>query len=137
MFSASWYRAWHSSDRANHRAGLLRERRWPGFAGIGLSAQGTGHSARGDRLRWRRARRPAAARRPGFGSRAVVAPARRSLPRHAGVVRLAPLPSVAAQREGVAVRPERHLVAPRRGVVAVRRRDRRLLSHLRSESLGG
>src|SRR3984957_19105013 len=127
MFSPWWYRAWQSSDRANHRAGLLRERRWPGFAGIGLSAEGTRYAALGGRLRWRRARRAAAARRPRFGSRVAVAPARRSLPRHAGVVRLAPLPSVAAQREGVAVRPKRHLVAPRRGVVAVRWRDRRLL----------
>src|ERR1700729_1494677 len=126
MFSPWWYRAWHSSDRANHRAGLLRERRWPGFAGIGLSAEGTGYAAHSDRLRWRRARRAAAARRSGFGSRVAVAPARRSLPRHAGIVRLAPLPSVAAHREGVAVRPERHLVAPRRGLFAVRRRDRRL-----------
>src|SRR3984957_10424020 len=127
MFSPSCYRAWHSSDRANYRAGLLRERRRPGFAGIGLPAEGTRHSAAGDRLRWRRARRAAAARRSGFGSRVAVAPARRSLPRHAGVVRLAPLPSVAAQREGVAVRPERHLVAPRRGLITIRRRDRRLL----------
>src|SRR3984885_12833035 len=121
MFSPSCYRAWHSSDRANYRAGLLRERRWPGFAGVRLSAPGPGPPAAGDRLRWGRTRRAAAARRSGFGSRVAVAPARRSLPRHAGVVRLAPLPSVAAQREGVAVRPERHLVAPRRGVVAVRR----------------
>src|ERR1700722_12129969 len=127
MFSPSCYRAWHSSDRANYRAGLLRERRRPGFAGIGLSAEGTGCAAPGDRLRWRRTRRAEAARPPGFGSRVAVAPARRSLPRHAGVIRLAPLPSVAAQREGVAVRPKRHLVAPRRGVVAVRWRDRRLL----------
>src|ERR1700722_10072423 len=127
MFSPSWYRAWHSSERANHRAGLLRERCRPGFAGIGIPAEGTGYAAPGDRLRWRRARRAAAARRSGFGSRVAVAPARRSLPRHAGIVRLAPLPSVAAQGQGNAVRPERYLVAPRRGVVAVRRRDRRLL----------
>src|ERR1700722_5160168 len=106
MFSPSCSRAWHSGDRANYRAGLLRERRWPGLAGIGLSAAGTGHAARGDRLWWRRARCAAAARGPGFGTRVAVAPARRSLPRHAGVVRLAPLPSVAARREGVAVRPE-------------------------------
>ena len=33
-------RAWHSSDRANYRARLLRERRRPGFAGIGLPAEG-------------------------------------------------------------------------------------------------
>src|ERR1700734_4077608 len=104
MFSPSWYRAWHSSDRANHHAGLLRERCRPGFAGIGLSAQGTGYTAPGDRLRWRRARRAAAARRPGFGSRVAVAPARRSLPRPTGVVRLAPLPSIVAPREGVDVR---------------------------------
>ena len=35
MFSSSGRWAWHSSERANYRAGLLRERRRPGFAGIG------------------------------------------------------------------------------------------------------
>ena len=38
--------------------------------------------------------------------------------------------------QGVAVRPERHLVPVGRRVLALRRRDRRLLGHLRRSSLG-
>ena len=37
-FSHAWDWAWHSSVRANYRAGLLGQRRGPGFACIGLFA---------------------------------------------------------------------------------------------------
>ena len=73
---------------------------------------------------------------PGSVHVLLVASARRSLPGYAGTFRVAPLPPVAPRRQGVAVRPERHLVAVGRGVVTVRRRDRRLLGHLRCPPLG-
>lgn len=51
MFSSWPCRAWHSSVRANNRARLLGQRGGSGFACVGLSAPGTGHSAIGHRLR--------------------------------------------------------------------------------------
>ena len=92
MFFSWWYRAWHSSVRANYRARLLRQRGGSGFACVGIFASGARHSAAGPRLRRGRARGAAALRRPRLSSRAAVSSARRPLPGYAGSVRVAPLP---------------------------------------------
>ena len=108
----------------------------PDSPASGYLLRGAGHPAAGPRLRRGCAGRAAAIRRSRLRARAAVASARRPLPGYAGPVRVAPLPPVAPAGQGVAVRPERHLVAAGGGVVTLRRGDRRLLGHLRRSPLG-
>ncbi len=98
MFSCNQDRAWQASERANHRTGMLRQCGRARFASFRIFGDRTRYATAGDRLRRRRARRPAAPRRSrATVERAALAPACRPLSRSAGAVRLAPLPSEPAQ----------------------------------------